>query len=156
MSKTPFIVFGIFAAICLIAIPLWAFGKEGSETTGGAQIAAADEESKELFATNCGSCHTLAAAGTEGVVGPNLDDVLVPTGSNDSNQFDQLSTRVLRAVTCGVPPGGGGRMPDNILIGEDAQEVAVFVAAYAGQIGKGPTVDTESAPRADPPSPSEC
>jgi len=156
MSKTPFIVFGIFAAICLILIPVWAFGKEGSESTGGAQIAAADEASKELFATNCGSCHTLAAAGTEGVVGPNLDDVLVPTGSNDPGQFEQHYARVLQAVTCGVPPGGGGRMPDGILIAEDAQEVAAFVAAYAGQIGKGPTLDTESAPRPEPPAPSDC
>ena len=155
MSKTPFIVFGIFAAICLIAIPLWAFGKEGSESTGGAQVAAVDQESKALFATNCGSCHTLAAAGTEGVVGPNLDDTLVPLGSNDAGQYEQHYTRVLQAVTCGVPPGGG-RMPDGILIGRDAQEVAAFVAAYAGQIGKGPTLDTETAPRAEPPDTDDC
>lgn len=150
MSKTPFIVFGILAAICLIAIPLWAFGKEGSESTGGAQIAAADRDSKEIFAANCGSCHTLAAAGTDGVVGPNLDDTLAPTGSNDESQFEQIYGRVMQAVTCGVPDGGG-RMPDGIVIGRDAQEVAAFVAAYAGQVGKGPTLDTESAPRGEAP-----
>ena len=31
---------------------------------------ATDEEAKMLFATNCGTCHTLAQAGTDGVVGP--------------------------------------------------------------------------------------
>jgi len=33
-------------------------------------------QGKELFAQNCGTCHTLADAGTEGQVGPNLDTVL--------------------------------------------------------------------------------
>ena len=28
---------------------------------------------KQMFVKNCGSCHTLARAGTKGVVGPNLD-----------------------------------------------------------------------------------
>jgi len=147
MSKTPFIVFGIFAAICLIAIPLWAFGKEGSQSTGGAQVAAADVESKELFAANCGACHTLAAAGTEGVVGPNLDDILVATGSNDSAQYESIYARVLQAVSCGID----GRMPKGILIGREAQRVSVFVAAYAAQIGKGPALATNTAPVGDPP-----
>jgi cytochrome c oxidase subunit II len=33
-------------------------------------------QGKELFVQNCGSCHTLADAGTQGEVGPNLDTVL--------------------------------------------------------------------------------
>jgi cytochrome c oxidase subunit 2 len=33
-------------------------------------------QGKELFAQNCGSCHVLADAGTQGQVGPNLDTVL--------------------------------------------------------------------------------
>jgi len=35
----------------------------------------ADVDGKELFAENCGSCHTLSAAGTSGTVGPSLDGV---------------------------------------------------------------------------------
>jgi mono/diheme cytochrome c family protein len=51
-----------------------------TETTGGSEDPAAELEGdpargKELFASNgCGSCHTLAEAGTSGTVGPNLDD----------------------------------------------------------------------------------
>lgn len=30
---------------------------------------------KTIFTSNCGSCHTLAAAGTSGAVGPNLDQL---------------------------------------------------------------------------------
>ena len=33
-----------------------------------------------LFETNCGTCHTLYAAGTDGNYGPNLDELLAPTG----------------------------------------------------------------------------
>jgi cytochrome c oxidase subunit II len=33
-------------------------------------------QGKELFTQQCGSCHTLADAGTEGEVGPNLDEAL--------------------------------------------------------------------------------
>ena len=32
---------------------------------------------KELFTQKCGSCHTLADAGTQGQIGPNLDDAFV-------------------------------------------------------------------------------
>ncbi|MDX6582831.1 MAG: hypothetical protein QOI10_2015 [Solirubrobacterales bacterium] len=142
MSKRPFIVFGIFAAICVLVVPFIALGKEGDQESGAVQVASRDLDAKHIFATNCGTCHTLAAAGTDGIVGPNLDDLLVPTGTNTSELYDGNATRVLTAVTCGI----GGRMPRGILEQQEAQEVAQFVAAYAGQIGKGPVVDTATTP----------
>ena len=43
--------------------------------TGGLQTGAADKaRGKQLFVEKCGSCHTLADAGTQGRIGPNLDD----------------------------------------------------------------------------------
>jgi mono/diheme cytochrome c family protein len=149
MSKTPFVIFGIFAAVCVLVLPFLALGKEGDEEAATVQVADRDQAAKELFAVSCGRCHTLAAAGTEGVVGPDLDQRLVPTGINDANSYDGLYSQVLTAVTCGIPPGGG-RMPQGILAGENAQRVAQFVAAYAGQIDKGPTVDTAGAETSDP------
>jgi mono/diheme cytochrome c family protein len=145
MSKGPFVVFGLFAALCLLVLPWLALGKEGEEGAAIVEVADRDQAGKELFATNCGPCHTLAAAGTDGVVGPNLDEILAPTGANTADQFEGIASRVLTAVNCGVPPGGG-RMPDGILLGDEAEAVAKFVAAYAAQIDKGPTVDTSSAP----------
>ncbi len=150
MKRSNFVMFGLAVILFAILVPAWAISREGTEEATPQSVDTELERGKDLFVTNCGSCHTLAAAGTEGVVGPNLDDILVPTGSNDPAQFEQLYTRVLQAVTCGVPPGGG-RMPEGILIDREAQEVSVFVAAYAGQIGKGATLETESAPRAEPP-----
>jgi mono/diheme cytochrome c family protein len=145
MSKTPFVIFGIFALVCVILLPLIALGKEGDEDAAIVKVAPRDREAKQSFATNCGACHTLAAAGTDGVVGPNLDELLVTSGANTPDQYTGIYQRVLTAVTCGL----SGRMPRGILEGENAKQVAQFVAAYAAQIDKGPTVDTGD-PKAAP------
>ena len=102
-----------------------------------------------MFATNCGTCHTLAAGGTDGVVGPNLDQLLVPSGTNSAQLYEGNATRVMSAVDCGL--GGGCRRASSRR--PRGQQVAQFVAAYAGQIGKGPVVDTaESKPPRRPPT----
>jgi mono/diheme cytochrome c family protein len=151
MSKTPFVIFGIFAAICVLVIPYFALAKEGDEEAATVEVAEQDQAAKELFAGSCGRCHTLAAAGTEGVVGPDLDALLVTSGANAPEQYNGINTRVLQAITCGLR-GDIGQMPRGILTGENAQDVAQFVAAYAGQIDKGPTVDTATAEKAEPPA----
>jgi mono/diheme cytochrome c family protein len=152
MSKRPFIVFGLFAVLCILVIPIWALGKEGDENSGAVQVASDDQEAKSMFATNCGTCHTLAAAGTDGVVGPNLDQLLVPNGTNSAELYEGNATRVFQAIHCGVPPGGS-RMPRGILEEEEAREVAQFVSAYAGQIGKGAVVSTDEG---NLPEPAPC
>ena len=102
MSKRPFIAFGVLAAVCLILIPFFALGKEGDSDAGTSKIASADVAAKELFESKCGYCHTLAAAGTDGVVGPNLDELLITErGSTRAEQFEGTYSRVLQAVTCG-------------------------------------------------------
>jgi mono/diheme cytochrome c family protein len=148
MSTRTFVLFGIFAAICIVALPWIALGKEGDENAATVKVASRDQEAKDMFATNCGPCHTLAAAGTDGVVGPNLDELLVPSGINSAESYDANAGRVMQAVTCGIE----GRMPQGILEEEEAKQVATFVAAYAGQIDKGPVVDTADAKTPAPPS----
>jgi mono/diheme cytochrome c family protein len=71
---------------------------------------------RDLFASTCGACHTLAAAGTTGTVGPNLDDL----------KPDQETVR-------GAIRDGPGAMPANLLTGAQAQQVAAFVAMSAGR-----------------------
>jgi len=78
-------------------------------------LAPGEERGRELFAENCGSCHTLDAAGTSGQIGPNLDEA----------QLDEQA--VLRAIEIGGR--GTGNMPPNLVSGEDARDVAAFVAA---------------------------
>jgi len=123
MSKRTVILFAIFAVAFGLLVPYWAISKEGSEDASPEKVAAADQEGKELFQTNCGSCHTLARAGTDGLVGPDLDELL-GTGTPEANQ-----QRVANAIENGID----GRMPAGILQGEDAELTAEFVAKNAGQ-----------------------
>jgi mono/diheme cytochrome c family protein len=71
---------------------------------------------KDLFASTCGGCHTLASAGTTGTVGPDLDALKPDQGT------------VQAAIQ-----SGPGAMPSNLLTGAQAQQVAAFVAASAGR-----------------------
>jgi mono/diheme cytochrome c family protein len=148
MSRSPFLIFGALVAL-IVLIGYLAFSKEGSEEASAVPVESADQDAQEMFAVNCGTCHTLAAGGTDGVVGPNLDEIIPtqvapPEGSADEvaeaneQAFSNAYSRALNAVVCGL----GGRMPAGILQGEDAQEVAAFVAAYAGQLAQdqGPLV----------------
>ncbi len=78
----------------------------------------AERPPKDQFAGTCGSCHTLADAGTSGTFGPNLDD-LAPD-----------KARVLAAIA-----GGPGAMPSGLLEGAAADGVAEYVASVAGSDG---------------------
>jgi len=154
MSNRPFLIFGALVALVAV-IGYLAFSKEGSSDSVAVPVESADAEVKEMFAGNCGTCHTLAAAGTSGVVGPNLDEIVAtqvapPSGTEEEiaeaneQSYDGAYSRVLNAIVCGV----AGRMPAGILQGEDAQEVAGFVAAYAGQLGddQGPLIPAADRP----------
>jgi mono/diheme cytochrome c family protein len=125
LSKRTFVLFGIFAVFFGLLLPYWAISKEGEESASPEKVASSDQEAKQLFQTNCGACHTLARAGTDGIVGPNLDDVL-GGGTPEANE-----TRVASAIEIGGT--GKGQMPAGILQGEDAELVANFVARVAGQ-----------------------
>lgn len=61
---------------------------EGEEAAAGAeptQEGTAGDPGAQLFASaSCGSCHTLAAAGSTGEVGPNLDEFLAPDDTTES------------------------------------------------------------------------
>lgn len=98
---------------------------------GGYKLTAAEKQGRELFGQRCAVCHTLAGANAVGKVGPNLD-MIQPT--------EQL---VLHTITYGClqnpPPGsqegclGQGTMPANIIQGQQAIDVAKFVAKVAGR-----------------------
>ncbi|MFN8163917.1 MAG: hypothetical protein U0R26_08820 [Solirubrobacterales bacterium] len=74
---------------------------------------------QSLFQTNCGTCRTLYAAGTDGSYGPNLDDagsVGPPTGPSAKDTIKATEGRVLNAVENGVDSSTTlGRMPGGIL-----------------------------------------
>jgi mono/diheme cytochrome c family protein len=74
-------------------------------------------EGKAIFAQSCASCHTLAAAGASGSVGPNLDQ-LKPSEA-------AIATQVTKGGG-GMPAFGGTLAPKQI------NAVAAYVAAVAG------------------------
>lgn len=88
-------------------------------TTEEPAAGGATSSGKEVFATTCGGCHTLAAAGTSGAVGPDLD------------QLKPDLALVEKAIKIGGT--GAGAMPPNLLQGADATAVAKYVADNAGK-----------------------
>ncbi|HEX8752533.1 MAG TPA: c-type cytochrome [Solirubrobacterales bacterium] len=138
MTKKTFIVFGLLVLVLAVLIPWLAFRSKGDAATGPQQVASRYKHGQELFQTNCGTCHTLYAAGTDGNYAPNLDELLAPNGQpeGESAKTTEKATteRVLNAVENGVDSSTTpGRMPAGILNREEAKEVAEFVGAYAGE-----------------------
>ena len=115
-------------ALVVVAVGLAACGSSSSEessttvsapsTNGTSTTTAASAEGEKVFASNCAGCHTLAAAGSNAQVGPNLDD-LAPDAA-----------RVNAKVT-----NGGGGMPAfaDVLTEAEIDAVSAYVADSAGQ-----------------------
>src|SRR6202012_1140879 len=80
MSKRTFITFGLLVFVLAVVIPWLAFRGSGDANTGAQAVPANLQQGQALFETNCGTCHTLYAAGTDGTYGPDLDELLAPTG----------------------------------------------------------------------------
>jgi mono/diheme cytochrome c family protein len=135
MSKKTFVIFGLLVIFLAVLIPWLAFRSDGDAARGAQEIPSGLKEGQSLFQTNCGNCHTLYAAGTDGNFAPDLDQLLAPSGpSEDEATIKQTKKRVLTAVENGVDSTTtAGRMPAGILSGEQAEEVAEFVATTAGE-----------------------
>jgi cbb3-type cytochrome c oxidase subunit III len=101
--------------------------------TGGRASSHADiGNGQKLFTGTCGACHTLAAAGTSGTIGPNLDDAF---RADRQQHFKQSTIQnvVLDMIRLGSGPvTGGASMPANLYTGQNAQDVAAYVASVAG------------------------
>ena len=87
-----------------------------------------------LFSERCAGCHTLYAAGTHGSA-PNIRTAQAISGPNFNVRCERPIDRVLYAIENGG--FSGAYMPQNIVVGQDAIDVAKFVATYAG--AKAPT-----------------
>jgi mono/diheme cytochrome c family protein len=112
---------GVLVLLLGILVPalVIAAAKNTDKAPGGVKLSAADERGRDVFAERCATCHTLAAANAVGKVGPNLDQLRPP------------KALILDAIQKGRARGQG-QMPANLVDGEEAQEVADFVAKVAG------------------------
>jgi uncharacterized cupredoxin-like copper-binding protein len=97
---------------------------------------------KQLFVENCASCHVLARANARGVVGPNLDAAFERARQDGFGQstFEGLVHRQIlqpaRRPQRDPVSGREVQMPAKLVTGEDAEDVAAYVASAAAKPGK--------------------
>jgi cbb3-type cytochrome c oxidase subunit III len=110
------------AAIALAGCGTGGLGDENADTSEG----------KVLFRQQCGRCHTLREAGTQGsttagpaLAGPNLDQAFA---GPRSEEFDESAIRevVRHQIDFPTPP-----MPEDLVEGAEADAVAAYVATVA-------------------------
>jgi cbb3-type cytochrome c oxidase subunit III len=108
----------------------------GEAGTGGISSGGDAVRGEELFKQQCGSCHTLAAAGTVGTIGPNLDDAFAADreqGFEESSIQQLVAGQIKFPVT--TPSTGVPGMPADLVTGDDVDHVAAYVASVAGKPG---------------------
>jgi cytochrome c551 len=115
------------AVVAALALAACGFGEEGIAVSQDDP----DYNGAVIFATHCSGCHTLSAAGTQGTgnrsvrtQGPNLDQRI--------ETYDD--------ALFAIQNGGfsGAIMPQNIVVGDEAEALARFVAKYAGSEAEEP------------------
>jgi mono/diheme cytochrome c family protein len=104
----------------LVPALVLAAGRNADKGPGGVELNAAETRGRQVFHERCSTCHTLAAANATAKVGPNLDALRPP------------KELTLDAIAKGRAQGRG-QMPAGLVDGEDAQDVAAFIAKVAGR-----------------------
>jgi cytochrome c2 len=102
--------------------------------TGGAAHGGDANHGKKLFVAEarCGSCHTLKDAGSRGQIGPNLDDAFARP---KAEKYKQSSIQNIVLDQIRFPTSVSG-MPANLVKGQDAKDVAAYVALCAASKDK--------------------
>lgn len=118
------------AAVAL-ALPLAACGEQKIDVPASNEVA---YRGAELFKQRCAGCHTLTVAGTHGSAAN-----IATSERTDGPNFN-IRRECVERVLYAIQNGGfsGAIMPANIVVGEDAQAVAEFVAEFSGKKATGP------------------
>jgi mono/diheme cytochrome c family protein len=105
-----------------VALPMSACGRDENDLSNG----------KALFTQNCGSCHVLERAGTQGRTGPNLDAAFraaLARGMDRETIEGVVHSQILH-------PRKNSAMPAGLVEGSDAEDVAAYVAYAAERRGE--------------------
>jgi uncharacterized cupredoxin-like copper-binding protein/mono/diheme cytochrome c family protein len=123
----------VAVAVAGIALPGCQLKDDGDNLVNG----------KTQFIAKCSSCHTLARANATGVVGPNLDEAWQQAdadGLGRSTYEGVVHRQIIQpARSAQVDPATGRQgavMPANLVSGEDAEDVAAYVALVAARGGE--------------------
>ncbi len=115
--------------LLVAALAIAGCGSSGPSVSAGSDLG----NGREIFnqgwngEQSCASCHTLKAAGSKGTIGPNLD--LAFAGAREQGFEESTFEQVVREQI--AYPGIGLGMPADLVEGEDADDVAYFVAQCA-------------------------
>jgi mono/diheme cytochrome c family protein len=118
----------IAATLVVVAARAVACGSQGisSEISSQPQNV---QHGAQLFSDRCSGCHTLAVVGAQGTT-LNVRERERVDGPN-FNTRNETPDNVLYAIRNGG--FSGAIMPENIVVGKDAEDVAAFLAKYAGK-----------------------
>lgn len=108
--------------VAALALLLSACGREEDDLANG----------KALFTERCGSCHVLARAGTQGKTGPSLDAAF-RTALADGEGRKTVQGIVHAQI---LHPRKSSQMPAGLVEGQDAKDVAAYVAFAASRSGE--------------------
>jgi mono/diheme cytochrome c family protein len=128
---------GVFLAALIVAVGSGC-GTGGPAEGGNANLG------KDLFKGDgrCGSCHTLKDAGSRGQIGPNLDDAFRQDKA-EGYEESTIENVVLDQIRF---PRKGSVMPADLLEGDDAVDVAAYVAKCAASTDKAACPDIVAKP----------
>lgn len=129
MSRTSRYTAMLLAAIAM-AFVVSACGTQHVQVPKADPSYSSDAAAAQLFNQRCGGCHTLSYAGTFGS-GQNPRTYEAINGPNFNVRCERPVQRVLYAIENGG--FSGAIMPQNVVVGAQAREVAKFVARYAGR-----------------------
>jgi len=135
MSRPAKVLLGTSASIMVAAV-VTACGTERIRVPQSSPL----HEGAVLFSQRCSGCHTLSYAATNG----SATDVRTRELTNGPN-FNVRCERPVARVLYAIENGGfsGAIMPQNVVVGQDARDVAQFVSKYAGsKAAKVPGVQT--------------
>jgi mono/diheme cytochrome c family protein len=113
------------AALLAAAVALAACGEQGISVSKSSPY----HRGAVLFRDHCSGCHTLSAVGAQGSA-TSIKDRVRTNGPNFNIRKENVQ-QVLYAIRNGG--FSGAIMPENIVVGDDAQDIARFLAAYSGK-----------------------
>jgi mono/diheme cytochrome c family protein len=108
------------------------------------------ENGRTLFVERCGTCHAFKEAGTQAEIGPDLDSAFQAArrAGMDSDTIEGVVESQIANPRV-TSPDSPAYMPANLVEGDDAVDVAAYVAEFAGVPGVEPPIPADAGPGAE-------
>jgi cytochrome c2 len=120
-------VFALLGALATVAIASGCDAQEDADLDNG----------RALFTDKCGTCHALAEAATTADIGPDLDAAFVNARAEgmDADTIEGIVEAQIANPREADPEATNVYMPADLVTGQDAEDVAAYVADVAGVPG---------------------